>query len=188
VNPLQVTILRWYEANEAGPVFGVVSGPSAVAFDGANIWVTSAGANTVTKLRAADGDCLFHPSPPAVPGIGSPFECSFPVGNSPQGIAYDGASIWVANSGSNNVTKLLASDGAVQGTFGVGDSPVGIAFDGANIWVTNNGDVPGTVSKLQASDGATITRRNVGASPVGIAFDGANMWIANSGSSTLSKR
>ena len=37
------------------------------------------------------------------------------VGTHPTGIAFDGANIWVANYGSNNVTKLRASDGASWG-------------------------------------------------------------------------
>ena len=49
---------------------------------------------------------------------------SFPVGTDPAGMAFDGANIWVANDGSNNVTKLRASDGAKQGTFAVGTLPI----------------------------------------------------------------
>jgi DNA-binding beta-propeller fold protein YncE len=48
----------------------------------------------VTKLRASDGVVLG----------------TFPVGNAPAGIAFDGANIWVANL-SNSVTKLRASEG-----------------------------------------------------------------------------
>jgi len=44
---------------------------------------------------------------------------SFAVGSAPTGVAFDGANIWVANSGSNNVTKLRANDGVVQGTYAV---------------------------------------------------------------------
>ena len=76
-NPLQIALLRWYEASQNG--------------------------------------------------------ASFAVGSAPFGVAFDGANIWVANSGGNNVTKLPASDGANLGTFAVGDSPQGVAFDGANI-------------------------------------------------------
>ena len=66
-------------------------------------------------------------------------------------MAFDGANIWVANSGSsagNTVTKLRVSDGACVGTctFTVGTGPYGVAFDGANIWVTNN--TSGNVTKL----------------------------------------
>ena len=38
------------------------------------------------------------------------------VGRGPEAIVYDGASIWVANQFSNNVTKLRAKDGVVLGT------------------------------------------------------------------------
>ena len=48
---------------------------------------------------------------------------SFSVGSNPVGVAFDGANIWVANTSSNNVTKLRASDGALQGTFSVGAVP-----------------------------------------------------------------
>jgi DNA-binding beta-propeller fold protein YncE len=61
-------------------------------------------------------------------------------------VIYDGANIWVANSGINNVTKLKASSGATLGTFAVKTRPVGAAFDGANIWVSNNGS--NSMSKL----------------------------------------
>jgi YVTN family beta-propeller protein len=68
------------------------------------------------------------------------------VGSNPWGVAFDGANIWVANSGSNNVTKLLAATGALLGTFPVGSNPKAVAFDGANIWVANWGSK--SVSKL----------------------------------------
>src|ERR1700692_657932 len=64
----------------------------------------------------------------------------FSVGNSPAGVTFDGANIWVTNVGSNTVTKLRANDGAPLGTFSVGSGPGGVAFDGANIWVTNAAD------------------------------------------------
>jgi DNA-binding beta-propeller fold protein YncE len=68
------------------------------------------------------------------------------VGSGPEGVAFDGANIWVANHDYNTVTKLRASDGTNLGTFAVGSGPYGVAFDGANIWVTNSGS--NTVSKL----------------------------------------
>ncbi len=71
---------------------------------------------------------------------------TFSVGTNPVGVAFDGANIWVANRGSNNVTKLRASDGTLLGTFDAAVAPVGVAFDGANIWVTSFGS--NTVSKL----------------------------------------
>jgi len=46
--------------------------------------------NNVTKLRASDGTTLG----------------TLPVGNFPDAIVFDGANIWVANAGSNTVSKL----------------------------------------------------------------------------------
>ena len=71
---------------------------------------------------------------------------SFNVGNSPYGVAFDGANIWVTNYWAHTVTKLRASDGDLQGTFAVGNGPTGVAFDGANIWVAN--EYSNTVSRL----------------------------------------
>ncbi len=61
-----------------------------MAFDGANIWVTNNGSDTVTKLRASDGD----------------LQGTFTVGDGPRGVAFDGANIWVVNSDDDTVTKL----------------------------------------------------------------------------------
>jgi len=52
--------------------------------------VANPGSDTVTKLRASDGANLGN----------------FSVGNQPTGVAFDGANIWVANQGSNTLSKL----------------------------------------------------------------------------------
>jgi hypothetical protein len=88
INPLQVALLKW--APYSGVSFQVEGRPFGVAFDGANLWVTNAGANFVTKLRASDGANLGN----------------FSVGSASFGVAFDGANIWVANQGSNTVSKL----------------------------------------------------------------------------------
>jgi hypothetical protein len=48
---------------------------------------------------------------------------SFAVGPFPFGLAFDGATIWVANNTGNNVSRLRACDGANLGTRCCGDSP-----------------------------------------------------------------
>jgi hypothetical protein len=71
----------------------------------------------------------------------------FTVGTSPFFLATGGANIWVANLGSNNVTKLRACDGANLGTFAPGGHfPEGLAFDGGFMWVANTGN--NTVAKM----------------------------------------
>lgn len=113
-------------------------------------------------------------------------QSSFTVGTNPVGIAFDGANIWVANNGSNNVTKLRASDGANLGTFAVGAEPYNVAFDGANVWITNRGS--NNVTKLRASDGVNLGNFAVAAFPEGIAFDGANIWVTSATSSVTKLR
>jgi hypothetical protein len=79
---------------------------------------------------------------------------NIPTGGSPNGIAFDGANVWVVNGPPNSVTKLRANDGTVLGTFPLGNVPGYAAFDGVNIWITNLLDK--NVSKLRASDGANL--------------------------------
>jgi DNA-binding beta-propeller fold protein YncE len=76
---------------------------------------------------------------------------TYATGTNPWGVAFDGTNIWVTNTGSNNVTKLLASTGATVGTY---TNPDAVAFDGTNIWVAN--DISFTVTKLLASTGQPV--------------------------------
>jgi len=76
------------------------------------------------------------------------------VGKTPYGVAFDGSNIWIANSYSNTVTKLRASDDAVIGNFVTGNYPFFLAYDGKNMWISNSGD--NTVSKMRASDGTIL--------------------------------
>jgi len=195
-NPLKVALLKWYPANLTTS-FKVGEQPYGLAFDGANMWVSNNGDNTVTKLRASDGKKLGE----------------FAVGQVPFNAAFDGEAIWVTNTQGASVTKLRASDGKVLGTFPDNGAPAGIvfdgtyvwvanfdtvtrfkrdgtqagtfkvarglltlAFDGADIWVPNNG---GTVTKLRASDGENLGTFGAGnADGSGIAFDGENLWLS----------
>jgi DNA-binding beta-propeller fold protein YncE len=76
-------LLQWYRQD-----FAVGSSPTAIAFDGANLWVANFFGNNVTELRASDGANLG----------------TFAVGSNPRAIAFDGANLWVANLFGNNVT------------------------------------------------------------------------------------
>ncbi len=99
---------------------------------------------------------------------------SFPVGQAPRGLAYDGESMWIANSGDNTVSRI-SLNGVTLGTYPVGSVPVEVAYDGVFIWVANAGN--DTVSVLWASNGALAATLNVNSQPYGLAFDGFNMWV-----------
>jgi len=200
LNPLQIALLKW--SPDVTTSYDVGINPIGVAFDGGSIWVVNNFDETVTKLRASDGaiEGTFALGSGSAGPTGSPGlvvnkgdsdnatgvrapESPFDTG--PTTIAYAGGNMWIVNGGSNNVTKVRTSDGAVQGIFSVGTFPQGVAFDGANIWVANAGS--NNVTKLRASDGALVGTFTVGTSPIGIAFDGANIWVGNAGSNTVTK-
>jgi hypothetical protein len=205
----QIALLKWYTAvTGTGSTFPVGVGPWAIAFDGANMWVTNSSDSNISVLRASDGFHVFTPTAGAGP-IGMAFDGANmwvanwsdgtvsalrasdgfhvftpAVGAHPYAIAFDGANMWVTNYSDNTVSVLRASDGFPVFTLAVGAGPQGIAFDGANVWVTNRDGT--TVSVLRASDGSHVMTPTVGTHPVGIAFDGANMWVANSNDNTVS--
>ncbi len=189
--------------------------PTDLAFDGSSIWVAGAheaGNGFVYKLRPSDGAVLdfFASSNGPVSGVafdgvniwyaqsdggsGELIKASrsmegqlqrIPTGAAPWAVAFDGTYIWVTNNGSNNVSRVRASDGARLGTFPTGTRPRGLAFDGTNMWVANY--QAGGLLKLRASDGANLGSAKVGEGPTGVVFDGANMWVTNNGSNSVSK-
>src|SRR5271157_4595628 len=126
LNYEKIALLKWYAANQSGASFAVDSSAStAMAFDGANMWVTNGGGATssggVTKLRAADGRNLG----------------TFVVANNGDlggvNVAFDGANVWVTDP-LVGVHKLRAADGVHLCDVNV-PSPLAVAFDGTYIFV-----------------------------------------------------
>ena len=109
----------------------------------------------------------------------------FIVGGSPQGVAFDGTSIWVTNTAVATVSKIDPSTNTVTATVTVGSNPTGVAFDGTSIWVTNNGS--NSVSKINPSTNTVTATVTVGSNPTGVAFDGTSIWVANNISASVSK-
>jgi YVTN family beta-propeller protein len=97
----------------------------------------------------------------------------------PDDVLFDGTSIWVANSHSNNVMKLDPRDGSVLKTVAVGDVPGALGFDGSKVWVANQYD--DTVTVVHAADGMVKATLRVRHQPAGIAFDGRDIWVSDFG-------
>src|SRR5438105_722598 len=57
--------------------------------------------------------------PAAAPSPDSVAIETFPVGNSPIGLAFDGANIWTTDDFGNALIKVRASDGVVLGRYGI---------------------------------------------------------------------
>jgi DNA-binding beta-propeller fold protein YncE len=70
-------------------------GPTGISSDGANVWVLEP--DVVVELSAATGVVEQSVGTGGYDSIGIP------------GIFSDGTDVWVANSGSNNITELIAT-------------------------------------------------------------------------------
>jgi len=190
--------------------------PSLLASDGADLWVAggaglvarvraSDGRLIETWSGAGNGSTAFaalvamgkvflislsnpgslfqiDPTQPA----GSVTTLTNALGPFPEGIAFDGQNIWVANTsnlpGTGSVSKVSLNPISVVTFTTSFNQPVGILFDGSNIWLTDKGD--NTVKKL-GSNGAVLLSTGVGSGPIGVAFDGTNMWVPNFNSNTV---
>lgn len=110
VNPMQLALLKWFPAYQSAASFPVFSVPQGVVFDGSSIWVASigtTGTGTLNKLRASDGASL---------GMFTEL--------SAVSLAFDGINIWAAVIPADQVLKVRASDGTIQGVIYAGNGPV----------------------------------------------------------------
>ena len=148
---------------------------------------TQEGSFDMQRLKAATFTCLLLLSF----GTGvAQITKTVPVGANPTGIAPDfiNNSFWVANFGSNNITRFRMTDGAVTGTFAVGKNPIGVAIDNIRqaVWVANSGD--NTVSKLRTTDGTPIGGPyRVGLGPRAVVSDGVSIWVSNSNDDSVTR-
>jgi len=138
---------------------GGLNSPSALAADATgNIWITNAGANTVTELSHS-GAVL----------SGNGFTASL---SQPSAIAFDLSGVaWITNKGNNTIS--LMNDGVPVGlplSGGGLSSPSGIAFDFlGNAWIANPGNA--SVSEFNSAGTAVSTTGYTGSGitmPIGI--------------------
>jgi sugar lactone lactonase YvrE len=148
------------------------SGLRGIVYDGANVWVTDYVAGTLLKLDA--GGAVLQ---------------TVTVGLDPAHPAFDGTNLWVPNRGSNSVSVVRASSGALLATLtGNGlNIPDQGAFDGLRVLVTSEGG--NSVSLFKAADFTPAGSFPTGAatSPVGARSDGQSFWIALSAAGKLAR-
>lgn len=114
---------------------------------------------------------------------------TYAVGSNPEGIAFDGAHIWVTNRGDGTVTELADSGGRVVANYptgaGAGGQPIGIAYDGKYMWIANS--AAGTVAVLSDASGALIGKVPGFYIPSSVPFDSSNIWVGDWGAGAASK-
>ncbi len=134
-----------------------------ITTDGQYIWTANAG-GSISRVDPDTGATTNF-----TPGINSPF-----------GILFDGANLWVTDSNAGMLCKLNSS-GAVVQRVGFGGLPTFPVFDGSNIWVPIVGEVNAAVTVVRARDGmilATLTGNGLN-NPSRAAFDGQRILVTN---------
>ncbi|MFN8023939.1 MAG: YncE family protein [Acidimicrobiales bacterium] len=106
------------------------------------------------------------------------------VGNGPRAVAFDGSSIWVANSLANTVQKIARDSGAVLATVPVGSGPVGLAFGGGSMWVANS--TGGSVTRIDPATATVTATIPVSGAPQRLAWDGSRMWVTRAAAGSVS--
>jgi hypothetical protein len=192
------------EANSGLALTTVGAGPFSVVSDGEDLWVSSGGSFTISRVHGSDGKLLqTWTSSENVGGVLSAIGRIFVAGETaklyridprepagavtavatnlgvfPLGIAYDGSRIWTSNvGGSVSIVTPAATIPWTVTTVATGFfSPAGVLYDGANIWVTN--ETTGTLVKLDGA-GAILQTVTLGGKPETPIFDGSNIWVPN---------
>jgi DNA-binding beta-propeller fold protein YncE len=116
-------------------------------------------------------------------GLGSSIS-TFPVGDQPRALMFDGAALWVANYFDNSLSKLTVS-GESLGTFPVDPLPGALAFDGVNVWVT--GSLDQVLVVVDPASGDILARHQLPHVPTALLWDGSSLWSANDIAGTLTK-
>jgi hypothetical protein len=141
---------------------------SGIAFDGLRIWTANFGSISIVTLN-----------PIAVTTVSTGF-------NTPRGMLYDGANIWVTDQSAGTLLKLN-SNGSIAQTINAGNSPKFPVFDGTNIWVPNFHSDTVTVVRVKDAVGnplatafvlATLTGNGQN-EPTTAAFDGERILVTN---------
>ncbi len=158
-----------------GATVSVGNQPLGVAVHpgGNYVYVTNAGDNSVTEIRATDQTVTR----------------TFQVGNYPAGLVVspDGDFIYVACYESNRLYIIQSSDGTTIDVAS-GSGPWGVALDssGENLYVSNTGE--NTVSIFETLNNTLIGTIEAGPEPISLAIssDDSTLYVSNRGSDTIS--
>jgi len=132
------------------------------------VWVSVIGDGTVVRIDPATGEV-------------DQTATLEPAGSEPEGLAWDGESLWVVDQANARVVQL-DPDGSEVRSVDVGEGPRLAASGPTGIWVTNY--VPGSISLVV--DGQAFTVGLPGCTgPQGVAEVAGKVWVACTVSSSV---
>lgn len=181
--------------------------PGSITTDGTNLYVVDSGNSTIRKVVISTGAVTTLAGTAraygSVDGIGAAARFNWPLG-----ITTDGVNLYVVDTNSQTIRKIVISTGTVTTLVGaaqlVGTSGVhqltGITMDGTNLYVVDNNS--NTILKIVISTGAVTTLAGhaqssgaadgIGAAalfhgPYGLTTDGTNLYVADAQNYTIRK-
>ena len=102
------------------------------------------------------------------------------VGRLPNGLAFSEEDVYVANRGSNSVTRVDRKSGSIRGTFAVGEQPNALAYRNGTLWVANHGWLTGgysTLMQMDAVDGRILSTYRLPGQPIFVMTLGDFVWV-----------
>ncbi|MFJ7955793.1 IPT/TIG domain-containing protein [Streptomyces sp. NPDC096319] len=151
------------------------SGAAHAAGPGQLVYVSNAGAGTVSAVDTATGSTV----------------ATIAVGSAPTGVALtpDGSQAWVANGASDSVSVIDTATNSVAATVAVGRTPQSVAIspDGGRAYVVRTADAGG-VDVIDTSSLAVTATIAAGDFPdiAGLSPDGGRLYVGNFSSRTVS--
>lgn len=107
------------------------------------------------------------------------------VGDNPQGLVYDGDSIWVANYTDSTLTRIdpETDSTSTYEVTAIGTGPTHLEYDGANIWIAFNDSNEISYFNI-ASEAMTDEYESVGYDTESMIFDGTHLWMGEAATSS----
>lgn len=194
-----------YATTDGTGILAAFKSPYGIATDGTNLYVADSGGNTIRQIEIATGVVTTLAGSGAFAATdGTGAAASF---YRPHGIACDGVNLYIADTSSHKIRKLViatgevttfAGSGATGSADGIGTAaefhtPDRIATDGLELFVTDAGNHK--IRRIVISSGEVTTLAGSGApghedetgtaatfsDPKGIVVEGLNLYVADSG-------
>ena len=105
------------------------------------------------------------------------------VGVGPDGVAVTRGAAWVANTGTDSISKIDLDRHLVVQTTQVGNAPEAVAVSSSDLWVVNSGSA--SVSRVSLGTNQVVDTIHVGNQPSAIAVGDTGIWVVNSADGTV---
>ena len=201
-------------ALDAAGTMARFSRPIGITTDGINLYVTDEGSHTIRKVVIATGEVTTLAGSPGATGSNDAIGPAAQF-NYPNGITTDGLKLYVSDSHSNAIRKVVIATGEVTtlvksvgaagspnatGTGARFNYPSGITTDGKNLFVVDKYNhairkvviATGEVTTFAGSSGVNGATDATGVAaqfdfPNSITTDGTNLYVAENGNHTIRK-